>query len=97
MIAINGVAGVDSFSDLTIVNAGGNAVISWGTGDSITLDGVRASALSAADFSFSSLAGATVTPPNLELLGAIGHQAALEFSGPHNWPSGALTPQPAPV
>jgi hypothetical protein len=74
------VSGVDAFSDLTIVTVGGNAVISWGTGDSITIEGVRASALSAVDFSFSSLAGATtVTPPSLELLGTIGHQAALEF------------------
>ena len=52
MIAINGVAGVDDFSDLTIVNVGGSAVISWGTGDSVTLDGYKASKLSAADFTF---------------------------------------------
>lgn len=51
-IAILGVAGVDDFSDLTIVSSGGSAVISWGTGDSITLDGYKASKLSAADFSF---------------------------------------------
>jgi Ca2+-binding RTX toxin-like protein len=51
-IAILGVAGVDDFSDLTIANAGGSAVISWGTGDSITLDGYKANKLSAADFSF---------------------------------------------
>ena len=52
MISLEGVAGVDDFSDLTIVNVGGSAVISWGTGDSITLDGYKASKLSAADFSF---------------------------------------------
>ena len=52
VIAINGVGGVDSFSDLTIVNVAGSAVVSWGTGDSITLDGVRPGTLSAADFSF---------------------------------------------
>ena len=52
VIAIEGVTGVDDFSDLTIVNVGGSAVISWGTGDSITLDGYKASKLSAADFSF---------------------------------------------
>ena len=52
MIAFDGVAGVDDFSDLTIVNVGGSAVISWGTGDSITLDGYKASKLSAADFTF---------------------------------------------
>ncbi|HEU0097908.1 MAG TPA: calcium-binding protein [Allosphingosinicella sp.] len=56
VIAIGGIAGVDDFSDLTIVNAGGSAVISWGTGDSITLDGYKASKLSAADFSFAASA-----------------------------------------
>jgi Ca2+-binding RTX toxin-like protein len=52
LIAIAGVAGVDDFSDLTIVSVGGSAVISWGTGDSVTLDGYRASRLSADNFSF---------------------------------------------
>ncbi|HYJ53586.1 MAG TPA: hypothetical protein VEW04_10495 [Allosphingosinicella sp.] len=45
-------AGVDDFSDLTIVGVGKDAVISWGTGDSITLEGYKASKLSAADFDF---------------------------------------------
>jgi Ca2+-binding RTX toxin-like protein len=75
VIVIDGVAGVDGFSDLAIVNVGGNAVISWGTGDSITLDGVRANALSAADFSFSGLAA----PANLHLLGGGDHQPGSDF------------------
>ena len=33
VIGIVGVAGVDDFGDLTIVNVGGNAVVSWGTTD----------------------------------------------------------------
>ena len=80
IIAVNGVAGVDSFSDLTIINAGGSAVISWGTGDSITLDGVKASALSAADFSFAASAAASVTPVSLELLGVIDQHSRLDFA-----------------
>ena len=52
MIVFDGIAGVDDFSDLVIVDVGGNAVISWGTANSITLDGYKASKLSAADFSF---------------------------------------------
>jgi hypothetical protein len=36
----------------SVVNGAGSAAISWGTGDSITLDGYKASKLSAADFSF---------------------------------------------
>ena len=73
VIAINGVLGIDSFSDLTIVSVGGSAVISWGTGDTITVDGVRASALSAADFSFSAAAASNAAPANLQLLGAENH------------------------
>jgi Ca2+-binding RTX toxin-like protein len=52
VIALHGIAGVDDFGDLNILNVGGSAVIGWGTGDSITLDGYKASKLSAADFSF---------------------------------------------
>jgi Ca2+-binding RTX toxin-like protein len=58
-IALNGIAGIDDFSDLTIVNFGGSAVISWGTSDSITLDGYKANKLSAADFSFGTTAPLT--------------------------------------
>jgi Ca2+-binding RTX toxin-like protein len=79
VIAINGVAGVDSFSDLIIVSAGGNAVISWGTGDSVTLDGVRASSLSAADFSFSASATLNAETVSLQLLGGIDHHSAADF------------------
>ena len=79
VIAINGVAGVDSFSDLTIVSAGGNAVISWGTGDSVTLDGVRANSLSAADFSFSASAALNAETVSLQLLGGIDHHPASDF------------------
>lgn len=61
VIAIIGVAGVDDFGDLTIVNVGGSAVISWGTGDSVTLDGYKASKLSAADFSFAASAPLTAS------------------------------------
>jgi Ca2+-binding RTX toxin-like protein len=79
VIAINGVAGVDSFSDLTIVSAGGNAVISWGTGDTITLDGAKASALSAADFSFAASAAVNAAPANLQLLGSTEHYLAADY------------------
>src|SRR6185437_11959861 len=69
--------GVGSFSDLTITsNGAGDAVISWGTGDDVTLDGYKAKKLSAADFSFD--------PPHAAALalaahdgGVDAHQAAL--------------------
>ena len=79
VIAINGVAGVDSFSDLTIISVGGNAVISWGTGDTITLDGVRVSALSAADFSFSASSTLHFAPVSLQLLGGVDYHLASDF------------------
>ena len=52
-IDLTGFAGVDSFGDLHIANdASGNAVITLGSGETITLNGVNASALSASDFAF---------------------------------------------
>jgi Ca2+-binding RTX toxin-like protein len=78
IIDVNGVAGVDDFSDLTIANDGGNAVISWGSGDSLTLDGIKADALSAADFAFAS-AAATVGSVSVQLLGVGDHSAGMSF------------------
>lgn len=58
VIAIVGVAGVDDFGDLTIVNVGGSAVISWGTADSITLSGMKANKVTASMFVFEDPAAA---------------------------------------
>jgi Ca2+-binding RTX toxin-like protein len=80
VIAIDGIAGIDDFSDLTIVNSGGSAVISWGTGDSITLDGYKASKLSAADFDF----GATAPLTAFAAMAFVGH-GTLEVSPADAW------------
>jgi len=56
LIAINGVPGVTGLSNLSITTVNGSAVISWGTGDTITLDGYKGSKLTAADFSFGTTA-----------------------------------------
>ena len=45
-----------------------SAVISWGTGDSITLDGYKASKLSAADFSFGASADLHFSQADLWML-----------------------------
>jgi phospholipase/lecithinase/hemolysin len=79
VIVINGVPGVDSFSDLTIASAGGNALISWGTGDTITLDGVKASALSAADFSFAASAAAYAAPASYQSLDMAEHSVSADY------------------
>jgi Ca2+-binding RTX toxin-like protein len=81
VIAIDGVSGVDDFSDLTIISAGKNAVISWGTGDTITLDGYKASKLSEADFSF----GATAPTARAAELSGMSHAGAAHFTGADTW------------
>jgi Ca2+-binding RTX toxin-like protein len=44
--------GVDSYSDLTLTKVGNSTLITWGTGDSLTVDGVKPNQLHASDFSF---------------------------------------------
>ncbi len=51
-IDLSGVAGVESFADLTIQDNAGDADILLGNGHSITLNGVNGSALDADDFLF---------------------------------------------
>jgi Ca2+-binding RTX toxin-like protein len=45
-------SGVDSFSDLTITQVGRDTLITWGTADSLVLEGVRAASVRPADFEF---------------------------------------------
>lgn len=50
-------SGVDDFSDLTLTAAPGNStLISWGTGDSILVQGVKPHQLGASDFEFGAAA-----------------------------------------
>ena len=51
-IRFEGVPGVDDFSDLVITRVGGDTLITWGTGDSILLEGVNPRVLDAGDFLF---------------------------------------------
>jgi Ca2+-binding RTX toxin-like protein len=52
VIAFEGVAGVDDFSDLTLTASGKGTLVSWGTGDSILVEGIKPNKLSASDFDF---------------------------------------------
>ena len=45
-------AGVDDFSDLTITRVGTDTLITWGTSDSILLEGTSPRVLDAGDFIF---------------------------------------------
>jgi Ca2+-binding RTX toxin-like protein len=65
-------AGVDDFGDLNIANSGGNAVISWGTTDSVTVDGHKAKQLKASDFDFD--------PPSFAAFAAM--ESASDLSAP---------------
>ena len=49
-------SGVDDFGDLILTASGHNTIISWGTTDSILVDGVRPHQLSASDFDFEAAA-----------------------------------------
>ncbi|HYE42810.1 MAG TPA: M10 family metallopeptidase C-terminal domain-containing protein [Caulobacteraceae bacterium] len=51
-IRVTGIAGVDAFNDLTVSQNGANAVITFPDGSTITLNGVSAATVDAADFSF---------------------------------------------
>ena len=72
-IVFDGVSGVDDFSDLTLTRVGSSTVITWGTSDSLTVDGVRPNQLHASDFDFGSGAAAAfsfVTAGDLQNDGA---------------------------
>ena len=51
-------SGVDSFGDLTLTLVGGNTLITWGTTDSLLVEGVRPNRIDASDFSFEAAAAA---------------------------------------
>ena len=60
-VLFQAVSGIDDFTDLTLTKVGSNTVITWGTGDSLTLDGIKPSQLHASDFEFSASAAAAFT------------------------------------
>lgn len=60
-IVFQGVAGAASFSDLTLTKVGSNTVITWGTGDSLQVDGYKPNQLHASDFLFTSSASGVVS------------------------------------
>ncbi|HEV2816967.1 MAG TPA: calcium-binding protein [Allosphingosinicella sp.] len=51
-IFFQGVSGVDDFGDLTFTKVGGDVLITWGTSDSILLEGVKLNQIHASDFMF---------------------------------------------
>lgn len=53
-------SGVDSFGDLSLTQVGRDTLVSWGTSDTLLLEGVRARGLNASDFDFGDAAAATL-------------------------------------
>lgn len=51
-IVFDALSGVHNFSDLTLVQVGGDTLITWGTTDSLLIEGVRPNRIDASDFSF---------------------------------------------
>lgn len=58
VIVFHGVSGVDDFSDLTLTKVGNDTLITWGTSDSLTVEGYKPNQLHASDFQFVSSASA---------------------------------------
>jgi hypothetical protein len=79
-------SGVDDFSDLTLTAAPGNStLISWGTGDSILVQGVKPHQLGASDFEFGAAALVSLSDfrgvPEHGFSHEMGHAGALAIGG----------------
>ncbi len=57
-ILFDALSGVDSFSDLTLTRVGGDTLITWGTTDSLLIEGLRPNRIDASDFGFEGAAAA---------------------------------------
>jgi Ca2+-binding RTX toxin-like protein len=51
-IFLDGIAGVDDFGDLTFTKIGSDVLVTWGTSDSILLEGVKLNQIHSGDFMF---------------------------------------------
>jgi Ca2+-binding RTX toxin-like protein len=58
VIDFDATSGIHSFADLTLTASGKDTLITWGTGDSILVEGMKPKQLSASDFQFDSPAAA---------------------------------------
>ena len=60
VIRFSGVSGVDDFGDLTLTKVGNDTLITWGTSDSLTVEGYKPNQLHASDFEFVASASSAV-------------------------------------
>jgi Ca2+-binding RTX toxin-like protein len=63
-------SGVSSYSQLTFTKSGSDVIVSWGTPDTLLLEGVKAKSLSASDFQFtgSAVVAAAALSPASDLM-----------------------------
>lgn len=81
-IRFDAASGVDDFSDLTLTQIGGDTLITWGTTDSLLIEGVKPNKLDATDFSFGAPAAvASRTVMEARDYGASHHDAGLYGAG----------------
>jgi Ca2+-binding RTX toxin-like protein len=74
-------SGVTSFAQLTLTKVGSDTLITWGTSDSILVNGVKPNQLHASDFSFvSSAAAPAAATLSAQHDQSLGH----DFGGPHD-------------
>lgn len=86
-IVFDASSGVDDFSDLTLTAAPGNStLISWGTDDSILVQGVKPNQLNASDFEFGAAAALAAA---VSLGGSLGHGPGYGLDL-HTGPQGAF-------
>ena len=65
-VVVFDVAGVEDFGDLTLTASGSHdTLITWGTGDSLLLEGVKPNQLDASAFDFGALAATAAADPGL--------------------------------
>jgi len=62
-VAFDPSSGVTSFAQLTITKVGSDALVSWAGGNSVLLQGIKASNLTASDFQFGSASFAAAAAP----------------------------------
>lgn len=79
LIVFDPASGVDDFGDLILTQVGKDTLVSWGTADSLLLEGVKADKLSASDFEFGGSASASLFSDEA------GRSTGLGFADPHAW------------
>lgn len=79
-IVFDALSGADDYSDLIFALVGKDTLITWGTGDSLTIDGLRPRELTSADFVF---APATATSATASLASVEPSFHSTDFAASH--------------